>query len=148
MHYISSKYRLVPIGRLDKDSTGLLLLTNDGDLHHYLTHPKNHIERDYQVIIERRLSSQEVKKIEVGISIGLGQYGKAQVLSQKTKKGRTFAVLRLRQGKKREIRRIFQRLKITLFLLHRFRFSTLELGRLKEGEYRKLLPHEITELKQ
>ena len=148
MNYISSKYRLVPIGRLDKDSTGLLLLTNDGDLHHYLTHPKNHIERDYQVIIERRLSSQEVKKIAVGLSIGLGQYGKAQVISQKKKKGRTFTVLRLRQGKKREIRRIFQRLKITLFSLHRFRFSTLELGRLKEGEYRELLPQEIIELKQ
>ena len=86
MNYISSKYRLVPIGRLDKDSTGLLLLTNDGDLHHYLTHPKNHIERDYQVIIERRLSSQEVKKIEIGLSIGLGQYGKAQVLSQKKRR--------------------------------------------------------------
>ena len=148
MNYISSKYRLVPIGRLDKDSTGLLLLTNDGDLHHYLTHPKSQIERDYQVIIERRLSPQEVKKIKVGLNIGLGQYGKAHVLSQKTKKGRTIAVLRLRQGKKREIRRILQRLKVTLFSLHRFRFSNLELGRLKEGDYRELLPHEITELKK
>ena len=148
LDYISSKYRLVPIGRLDKNSTGLLLLTNDGDLHHYLTHPKNQIRRDYEVVVERRLSSQQEKKIAQGLFIGRGEYGKAEVLSQKTKKGRTLAVLRLRQGKNREIRRIFQRLKITLFLLHRFRFSTLELGRLKEGEYRKLLPHEITELKQ
>ena len=148
LDYISSKYRLVPIGRLDKNSTGLLLLTNDGDLHHYLTHPKNQIRRDYEVVVERRLSSQQGKKIAQGLFIGRGEYGKAEVLSQKTKKGRTLAVLRLRQGKNREIRRIFRRLKIGMFSLHRFRFSTLELGRLKEGEYRELLPHEITELKQ
>ena len=115
LDYISSEYRLVPIGRLDKNSTGLLLLTNDGDLHHYLPHPKNQIRRDYEVVVERRLSSQQEKKIALGLFIGRGEYGKAEVLSQKTKKGRTLAVLRLRQGKNREIRRIFRRLKIGMF---------------------------------
>ena len=53
MDYIQHKKRLVPVGRLDKDSTGLLLLTNDGDLHHYLTHPKNEVIREYDVSIDR-----------------------------------------------------------------------------------------------
>ena len=148
LDYISSKYRLVPVGRLDKNSTGLLLLTNDGDLHYYLTHPKNQICRDYEVVIESRLSSQQVKMMAQGLSIGRREYGKADVLSQRTKKGRTVAVLRLRQGKNREIRRIFKRLKIRLFSLHRFSFATLDLGRLKEGEYRALLPHETQQIRQ
>ena len=148
LDYISSKYRLVPVGRLDKNSTGLLLLTNDGDLHYYLTHPKNQICRDYEVVIESRLSSQQVKMMAQGLSIGRREYGKADVLSQRTKKGRTVAVLRLRQGKNREIRRIFKRLKIRLFSLHRFRFATLDLGRLKEGEYRALLHHETQQIRQ
>ena len=82
MDLISSKIRLSPIGRLDQQTRGLLLLTNDGDLHQYLTHPKNKIPKDYEAIIEGRLSTDNIKKITRGIYIGDKEYGKAEIVKQ------------------------------------------------------------------
>ena len=117
MEYVPQGVKLAPIGRLDKDTTGLLLLTNDGDLHQYLTHPKNQVLKDYEIIIEGRISKSQIQKLGRGIYIGDREYGKAEIIEQKTKKGRSSVILRLRQGKKREIRRIMFRLKIKLFSL-------------------------------
>jgi len=147
MHFLKSKKRLVPIGRLDKDSTGLLLLTNDGDLHQYLTHPKNQIPRQYIVIIEKIIDTSKLKRITRGLSIGEGEIGRAKVISQKMIKGRCEARLELKQGKKREVRRIFRSLKIKLFSLHRVSFGSISLGSLKIGESRFLRDNEIKNLK-
>ena len=147
MHFIKSKKRLAPIGRLDKDSTGLLLLTNDGDLHQYLTHPKNQIPRQYIVVIEKIIDSLKLKRITRGLSIGEGEIGRAKVLSQKMIKGRCEARLELKQGKKREVRRIFRSVKIKLFSLHRVSFGSINIGSLKIGESRLLKKNEIKNLK-
>ena len=147
MDYIQHKKRLVPVGRLDKDSTGLLLLTNDGDLHHYLTHPKNEIVREYDVSIDRVVKLREIHRMKKGISIGEGEIGKAVVVKQRTIKGRARVRLILRQGKKREIRRIFRTLKIKLYDLNRVSFAGVELNGLKESEYRILNEKEINRLK-
>ena len=147
MHFLKSKKRLAPIGRLDKDSTGLLLLTNDGDLHQYLTHPKNQIPRQYIVVIEKIIESSKLKRIIRGLSIGEGEIGRAKVLSQKMIKGRCEAKLELKQGKKREVRRIFRSLKIKLFSLHRVSFGSINIGSLKIGESRFLKQYEIKNLK-
>jgi pseudouridine synthase len=147
MHFIKSKKRLAPIGRLDKDSTGLLLLTNDGDLHQYLTHPKNQIPRQYIVVIEKIIDSSKLKRITRGLSIGEGEIGRAKVISQKMIKGRCESRLELKQGKKREIRRIFRSLKIKLFSLHRVSFGSINIGSLKIGESRLLKDNEIKNLK-
>ena len=143
---IEASSRVVPIGRLDKDTTGLLLLTNDGDLHQHLTHPKNRIPRDYEVEIEGRINDTQVKKITKGVYIGDKEYGKAEVLDQVTKKGRSKITLRLRHGKKREIRRLMYRVKIKLFNLRRINYAGLKLGSLKEGEYRNLTENEVKKL--
>ena len=147
MHFLKSKKRLAPIGRLDKDSTGLLLLTNDGDLHQYLTHPKNQIPRQYIVVIEKIIDSPKLKRITRGLSIGEGEIGRAKVLSQKMIKGRCEARLELKQGKKREVRRIFRSVKIKLFSLHRVSFGSINIGSLKIGESRFLKENEIKNLK-
>ena len=147
MDYIQSKKRLVPVGRLDKDSTGLLLLTNDGDLHHFLTHPKNEIIREYDVSIGRIIKTGEIHRMKKGVSIGEGEIGKAKVYNQRSKKGRVRVRLILKQGKKREIRRIFRTLKIKLFHLKRISFAGVELNGLKESEYRILNKKEINLLK-
>ena len=143
---IEASSRVVPIGRLDQDTTGLLLLTNDGDLHQHLTHPKNRIPRDYEVEIEGRINDTQVKKITKGVYIGDKEYGKAEVLDQVTKKGRSKITLRLRHGKKREIRRLMYRVKIKLFNLRRINYAGLKLGSLKEGEYRNLTENEVKKL--
>ena len=147
MDLIPRNIHLNPVGRLDKDTTGLLLLTNDGELHQYLTHPKNEIPKDYEVIIEGKLDKVQIKKIKKGIYIGHKEYGRAKVLNQETKKGRSRVVLQLRQGKKREVRRIFYRLGLKLLTLKRIKFSNLSLGNLKIGEFFKLNKQQIQLLK-
>ena len=146
MDYINSKVRITPIGRLDKQTTGLLLLTNDGDLHHYLTHPSHMVAKDYEAIIEGKINDNHKKKLKRGIYIGYRDYGKAEIIKQETLKGRSNVQLRLRQGKKREIRRIFFRLKIKLLSLKRIGYSNLKLGNLRVGEYRELNKKEIKSL--
>ena len=140
---VPSKYRLTPVGRLDQDTTGLLLLTNDGDLHQYLTHPKNRIPKDYEAVIEGRMTASQIQKLIRGIYIGDKEYGKAEIVSQDTKKGRSVVILQLHQGKKREIRRIMHRLKLKLLSLKRIRFAGLELGDLPEHHYRTLNEKEV-----
>ena len=148
MDFIPKKFRLTPIGRLDQNTTGLLLFTNDGDLQQFLTHPKNNVPKDYEAIIEGRLNSIQKRKIKRGIYIGFKEFGKAEILYQFTEKTRSKVTLRLTQGKKREIRRIFFKLKIKLFSLKRIGFSKIKLGALKEGEYRELRKSEISLLKK
>ena len=130
---VPSKYRLTPVGRLDQDTTGLLLLTNDGDLQQKLTHPRNQIPSQKQ-------------KLTKGIYIGDKEYGKAEIISQETKKSRSTIILRLRQGKKREIRRIMYRFKLKLLTLKRIRFGGLSLGNLSENHYRTLTDKEVKTL--
>ena len=146
MDYVKSKLRLSPVGRLDQQTKGLLLLTNDGDLHHYLTHPSNQVPKDYEATIEGRVDPVNIRKLSRGIYIGDKEYGRAEMVGQETEKGRSKVKLRLRQGKKREIRRIFFRLKIKLLSLKRIGYSTLKLGNLNEGEYRQLSAKEIKSL--
>ena len=140
---INHKERLFPIGRLDKDTTGLLLLTNDGNLANLLTHPKNKIPRIYELEIDKRFESWEKKKISKKIYIGQKQWGKAEILEQKKNKGRTTVLMRLYQGKKREIRRIVYRMKKTLFSLKRIQYGPIHLDNTPIGAFRELSEAEI-----
>ena len=148
MDLINHKERLFPIGRLDKDTTGLLLLTNDGNLANLLTHPKNKIPRIYELEIDKPFESWEKKKISKKIYIGQKQWGKAEILKQKKNKGRTTVLLRLYQGKKREIRRIVYRMKKTLFSLKRTQFGPIHLDNTPIGGFRELSEAEIKLLRR
>ena len=148
MDFVQSKLRLTPVGRLDQNTTGLLLLTNDGDLQQYLTHPKNKVPKDYEVLIEGKIDMKNIQKLKSGIYIGYKEYGKGEVLEQKTIKGRSKIIFRMKQGKKREIRRIFHRLNKKLISLKRIGYASVKLGNLSEGECRQLTKNEINDLYQ
>ncbi len=148
MDFVPSKLRLTPVGRLDQNTTGLLLLTNDGDLQQYLTHPKNKVPKDYEVLIEGKINMKNIQKLKSGIYIGYKEYGKGEVLEQKTIKGRSKIIFRMKQGKKREIRRIFHRLNKKLISLKRIGYASVKLGNLSEGECRQLTKKEINDLYQ
>ena len=148
MDFVPSKLRLTPVGRLDQNTTGLLLLTNDGDLQQYLTHPKNKVPKDYEVLIEGKIDMKNIQKLKSGIYIGYKEYGKGEVLEQKTIKGRSKIIFRMKQGKKREIRRIFHRLNKKLISLKRIGYASIKLGNLSEGECRQLTKNEINDLYQ
>lgn len=143
MEFVSSKTRVNPVGRLDQDSTGLILFTNDGDLHNYLTHPKHQIPKEYEAVADSQLTESQIGKIAKGVFIGEGEYGKANITKQIKTKSKILITLRLFQGKKREIRRIFRRMNINLFSLNRIKFGNLGLGSLKVGEFRSLTKQEI-----
>ena len=143
---VPANLRLFPIGRLDKDTTGLILLTNDGELANYLMHPRNRIPRYYEVEIDGRLTDKEISKIKKGIFIGDGEWGKGEVVNQVTKKGRSTIQILLHQGKKREVRRIFEFLSKKVFSLHRYQYGNLMLGNLKPGQFRTLSKAEVNKL--
>ena len=108
---------------------------------------KNKISKDYEAIIEGKLSSTQKEKSKEVSYIGQKEFGKAEILNQITEKTRSKVLLRLRQGKKREIRRIFFKIKFKLHGLKRIAFSEIKLGDLKEGHCRQLTKSEIYCLK-
>lgn len=147
MDLIPSNRRLFPIGRLDKDTTGLILITDNGELANYLMHPKNRVSRFYEVEIEGNLNSKEIAKIKKGIFIGDGEFGKGEIVKQTTRKTRSIIIIRLQQGKKREVRRIFYFIGKKVYKLHRFQYGTIKLGDLQVGQWRGLKNKEIQKLK-
>jgi len=157
--YISTKsdekgrktiFELVPknpplnhVGRLDKNTTGAILLTNDGNLSQFLMHPKNKIEKEYIAITDKYFSEKNIKRLQKGIFIGSNQKGRAKIVSQELKKGHVEVVMILRQGKKNEIRRIFKFLDLNLISLKRVRIGEIKLSNLAEGSWRKLSKKEL-----
>lgn len=146
---------LVIVGRLDKDSEGLLMLTNDGELANKLTHPKFGVEKVYVVTLghdigkdkneEKAKIAEIIEKCKTGIEIGLGD-GVVRAERVKHLKGRSFEVV-LRQGKKRQIRRMFRRLGFHVARLIRVRIGNVTIGRLRKGQWEHIKKAEIEKLK-
>jgi 23S rRNA pseudouridine2605 synthase len=134
-------YRLYPVGRLDIDTTGLLLLTNDGDLTYRLTHPKFEQEKEYLVQIKGRLKPDEKKKMERGIRLEDGMTQPARV--EEVRAPPYNYSITIHEGRKRQVHRMFERLGHPLLGLKRVRIGGLRLGDLKEGEARRLGAPEV-----
>tara|TARA_B100001989_G_scaffold136581_1_gene96713 strand:- start:1064 stop:1777 length:714 start_codon:yes stop_codon:yes gene_type:complete len=145
---IPSKYYLNHVGRLDKDTTGAILLTDDGQLSQFLMHPKNKIEKEYLAVSDKFLDKKTIDKIKRGIFIGSNQKGKAKIISQEKIKNRVEIKMILRQGKKNEIRRIFKFLDLKLLSLKRERIGEILLGDLPKGSWRELSKKEIKYLQR
>jgi len=136
--------RLYPVGRLDKDTTGLLLLTNDGDLTNRLTHPRYEHEKEYLVHITEKLAQLEKQKLEQGILLDDGMTSPAK-LREAAVKPYNYS-LTIHEGRKRQVRRMFAHLGYRVLSLKRVRVGNLVLGDLKEGEVRELTAREIARL--
>ena len=140
---IPNKPPLNHIGRLDMDTTGAILLTNDGNLAQFLMHPKNKIEKEYVATSDQYINDKTINKVQKGIFIGSGQKGKAKIVSQEKMKGKVEIRLILKKGKKNEIRRIFKFLDLNLFSLKRLRIGEINLGSLPVGSWRLLSKKEL-----
>lgn len=139
---------LYPVGRLDVDSEGLVLLTNDGELANRLTHPRYQHEKEYKVLVSRRPDSEQLETWRRGVVL---QDGHRTLPAQVTflsafGQGAWLKVI-LREGRKRQIREVGSLIGLPVVRIIRIRISTLRLGRLKSGEWRSLTPTEIDELK-
>jgi pseudouridine synthase len=144
---VKVKERIYPVGRLDYMSSGLLLLTNDGDLTYKLTHPKHHVEKRYIVSVEPKVSNKDVKLLEKGVSLEAYTTAPCEInLLEENKKVQVFEVV-LHEGKNRQIRKMFEHIGGNVTTLKRVSMGDLNLGQLKSGEFRELTKQEVNYLK-
>ena len=147
---IDTDLRIYPLGRLDYDSSGLLLLSNDGQLMQKLIHPSFEVEKVYEVRTKGRVSKQDIQALENGVRIEdyVTAAAKAEILDYNEKKDLTDLRITIHEGKNREIRKMFASLGHEVLKLHRIKEANIELGDLKSGEYRLLKPYEVKKLRQ
>jgi 23S rRNA pseudouridine2605 synthase/23S rRNA pseudouridine2604 synthase len=131
--------RIYPIGRLDKDSTGLLLLTNDGPLHHRLSHPSFDHEKEYVVTLSDPISDSALQKMAEGMLISGRRTRPAEIHRISL---RRFRII-LKEGKNRQIRRMVRKVGQEVLQLHRVRIAGIRLGKLDSGKWRFLDPDEV-----
>ncbi len=140
--------RVVPVGRLDLDSEGLLLLTNDGTLAHRLMHPSFKVEKEYEVEVEGALTEDAAAELEAGVEIEGGITAPAQVQIMRRSPGRTIARITITEGRKRQVRQMLAAVGHPVLTLKRLREGTLELGTLGIGKTRALTAEEVAKLQE
>jgi len=140
---VDSEARLYPVGRLDADSTGLLLLTNDGELANRLTHPRYEVAKAYRVELRRPPSQADLRRLARGVELEDGPTAPAEV----RRLGEREVEIVLREGRNRQARRMAEAVGNEVVALLRVRFGPIELGDLGEGASRRLSPDEIAVLR-
>jgi pseudouridine synthase len=142
------KERVYPVGRLDYDSEGLLLLTNDGDSAGALMHPSSGIEKRYWVKVKGHLTEEKIKKVaQGGISLPGGKSAPARVRALRKTSEHDWIEIIMHEGKRRQIRMMIEKIGHDVLKLKRVAYGFLELGDLAPGEYRRLTPAEVKGLK-
>ncbi|HIW12181.1 MAG TPA: rRNA pseudouridine synthase [Candidatus Salinicoccus stercoripullorum] len=139
--------RLYPVGRLDYDTSGILLMTNDGEFTQYMTHPKFEMSKTYRVKINGILKRDQQKEMRKGIMLEDGRTAPAGVKVIRDKKDRQMILeLTIHEGRNRQVRRMFEHFGLEVLKLTRIKYDFLTLDGLAEGEYRFLKPHEVKKL--
>ncbi len=142
-----SMLHLKPVGRLDKDSTGLLILTNDGDLINELTHPSIKVPKVYLVSVDGRVSQAQLEELANGVEIEKGKVAYADILVLDIDNKHTSMQITLYQGMNRQIRKMFEHIGFEVKTLKRIQHATINLDGLKRGEFKPIKPLQIRELK-
>ena len=140
-------HHLKPVGRLDRESTGLLILTNDGDLINDLTHPSAKVPKLYRVTINGKITQNDIDKMSKGIEIEPDKKAYAQVDVLEIDNDSTTMEILLFQGMNRQIRKMFEYLGFEVVSLKRIQHATLNLDGLKRGEFKPIKPQQIKELR-
>ncbi|MCB9798834.1 rRNA pseudouridine synthase, partial [Candidatus Nomurabacteria bacterium] len=133
---LSDVFRLYPVGRLDKDSEGLVLLTNDGELTNVLTHPRFEHEKEYEIQIDDHLSRDAKKVLEKGMKLDDEFVQGITIVNEKRIGRRHLVRVILAEGKNRQIRRMFGRLGYHVVMLRRVRMGKLSLGSIPQGKWK------------
>ena len=145
---IDCKERIFPVGRLDYETTGLLLLTNDGEFANGLMHPRNHIRKTYEVAVKGVLTDGMCALLEKGIELEDGKTLPAEVfvLQRSEKKNKTVLQITIQEGRNRQVRRMMEFFNCEVTRLNRIQYAFLDLGNLRQGQYRKLRMFEVRKL--
>ena len=145
---VPSKERIFPVGRLDKDTTGLIILTNDGELTNLLTHPRYEVHKVYRLTIRGRIHERQLESLQEGVKLEDGITAPAGVRVLKQEGNATILELAIHEGKNRQVRRMCEALRIQLISLERIKFGPINLGGLKVGRYRELTDKEVDVLRK
>jgi 23S rRNA pseudouridine2605 synthase len=150
LDFVPPEPRVFPVGRLDQESSGALLLTNDGTLSHLLLHPRYHVEKEYRVVAEGILAPATVAALQQGIPLEGERRPTAPAVVRVTGSGhgRTRLTMILREGKKRQIRRMLESVGHPVLQLHRVRIGPIDLGTLPAGACRELTGSEVAALRR
>lgn len=139
---VKLKERVYPVGRLDMDSEGLLLLTNDGDFSNNIIHPTKHIAKKYEVILKENISEQDIRMLENGVDIG-GYVTRPAIIKKVSDK---IIHITISEGKNRQVRRMCEAIGNKVVNLKRISIGKLMLGNIKPGEYVRLNAEEIKKI--
>lgn len=139
--------RLFPVGRLDFDTSGILLLTDDGDLTFRLTHPKHEFPKTYHALVQGVISREKELRLVRGVDIGGFITSRARVRTMRIKSNTSLVEITIHEGKNRQVRRMFEAIGNPVIELKRVSFGEIQLGHLKEGACRKLTKKEIEYLR-
>ncbi|HWM53969.1 MAG TPA: pseudouridine synthase [Solirubrobacterales bacterium] len=139
---VRTEARLYPVGRLDADSTGVLLLTNDGELANRLTHPRYEVPKTYRMELRRPPSNRDLERLRRGVELDDGPTAPAEV----SRRGKHEVEIVLREGRNRQVRRMAESVGNEVVALRRVRFGPIALGGLAAGEARRLSDDEIASL--
>ena len=145
---IKTDARIYPVGRLDYDTTGVLLLTNDGELSNLLTHPKNKVDKIYIAKVKGIIDVGAIKKLENGVMIDGYKTSKARVKLKKVDKKTNTCIVQLtiHEGRNHQVKKMFESVGFEVLKLKREVFAFFTTGTLKSGEYRKLTIKEVKQL--
>lgn len=145
---VKVKERIYPVGRLDYDSSGLLILTNDGDMYNKIIHPRVEITKKYIVVVEGEFKERELKKFRSGVDIGGYITAPAEIKVLKFEDNKTTIEVGIHEGKNRQIRRMCSALNHNVLALKRVAVGNIKLGNLKRGEYRPLTKEELNYIRE
>ena len=148
MELVGEHAGLFPVGRLDRESRGLLLFTDDGTLAARLLHPRYHVEKEYRVLVSGRPSRDALRRIREGVTLDNERLMPARVSLLRSNPERTRLAMVLKEGRKREVRRIWEALGHPVIDLQRVRLGSLRLGDLPERNVRPLTRGEIGQLRR
>ena len=141
--FIKTDKRIFPIGRLDYMTSGLILLTNDGELFNRLVHPKSEIYKKYYIKVFGEVKKEEIEELKKGVLLEDGKTLPAKISGIKYDKNKTSMYISIREGRNRQIRRMIEKFGYKVLMLRREKIGELSLGDLKEGKYRELTKEEI-----
>jgi pseudouridine synthase len=141
--------RVFAVGRLDMDSRGLLLLTDDGELANRLAHPRHHVAKEYQALVDGVPGDGDLRRLRAGLELDDGKTtAPAEVELVGSARGRSQVRVVIREGRNRQVRRMLEAVGHPVRDLQRTAFGPLRLGRLKEGDWRRLRPPEVEALRR
>lgn len=149
LNFIQTDKRIYPVGRLDFDTTGVLILTNDGEFTNMMIHPSHHLEKEYEVKVSGFLRKEESTMLCRGIKLDGSMTKKARIFDVKYNTNKEFTTARIviTEGRNHQVKRMFETVGHPVLSLKRVRFGTVTLKHLNIGQYRRLTPHELKQLK-